>query len=205
MDVKLGIVMAAAGIALAQQPTGKSINFYSLEKEIALGDRLAEEVRHSVTTITDPRLDEIGERLVPKTTRFQYRFFVFEGGDNETGAKAFSGGPIFVPRHLIASSDGRLAAILAIAIGHVELHHGTRMMTKREISAIGQHAPRQPMPAHTPALVPSGFAQLQWGFDLEADAYAFKLLADAGFDTDALLDWLRTLPDGAQRIAALAR
>src|SRR5262245_17430907 len=128
MDKKAAFLLPAlAAIAVAQQPADKGVNFYSLEREIALGDAFADQFQHAVSASADPRLDRIGARLAAQTTRFRYRFFVFDGGtpSNDLTASAASpadwrrlqideaiavaGGAIFVPRHLLARDDGQLA------------------------------------------------------------------------------------------------
>jgi predicted Zn-dependent protease len=212
------LLPAVAAIAMAQQPADKGVNFYSLEREIALGDAFADQFRQTVTATTDPRLDRIGARLTVQTTRFQYRFFVFDGGVSSTDlsasaaspadwrrlrideAIAVAGGTIFVPRHLLARDDAQLAAILAHAIGHVELRNATRAMTHQELIVIGmqtaQLATWAPVGANTQ--IELATLKLHRNFELAADLFAVPLLHKAGFDPAGLVAWLRGLPPPAR-------
>src|SRR5579864_7789684 len=53
---------------IGNRDTGKCLNFYSIEKEIALGKQLSEEVMRQVKKVDDPLLSEqvnrIGQNLV---------------------------------------------------------------------------------------------------------------------------------------------
>ncbi|PWT88261.1 MAG: hypothetical protein C5B56_09085 [Proteobacteria bacterium] len=177
------------------------VNFYSLEREIALGDSLADQFRQTATTSADPRLDQIGARLAAQTTRFQYRFFVFDGGaasaDEPT---AIPGGWIFVPRRLLARDDAQLAAILAHAIGHIDLRHATRAMTRQELTAIGVQTAQTaaPSPVGTDLQIDLAMRKLDRSFELAADLFAVQLLHRAGFDPAALVTWVRSLPPPAK-------
>ncbi len=48
---------------IGNRDVGKGINFYSIEKEIALGKQLAEEVRRQSKVLDDPILSEYVNRL----------------------------------------------------------------------------------------------------------------------------------------------
>jgi predicted Zn-dependent protease len=212
MGVKVGLILVLAGIALAQQPTDKGINFYSLEREVALGESFAAQFERDVTATTDPRLDQIGNRLAARTARFQYRFFVFDGGtpSEDTVASAalpadwrrlqideaiaVAGGAIFVRRQLLARNDGELAAILAHAIGHVDLRHATRIMARRELNTIGLQAAQANLPARPNLQFDMATRKLDRSFEREADFFAVQLLRKSGFDPNALVNWLLSLP-----------
>jgi predicted Zn-dependent protease len=187
MRIVPALILTAAAVG--------QINFYSLEREIALGDSLADQFRQIVTTSADPRLNRIGVRLAAQTTRFQYRFFVFDGGTaSADDPTAIPGGWIFVPRHLLARDDAQLAAILAHAIGHVDLRHATRAMTRQELTAIGL----QMVPVQPGMQMELAMRKLDRSFELAADLYAVQLLHKAGFDPSGLVIWLHSLPPPAK-------
>jgi predicted Zn-dependent protease len=182
----LFVLFAAA--LWAQQKQG--INFYSIEKEIALGNQLAAEFQGNTTVASDARVEKLGTALVPKPSPFQYHFRVFDGGGHE--ATTFPGGWIFVPQPLLSRDDRQLSAILAHAIAHIELRHGTRLMTKRELADIGTTVAAV---AGAPDSLPLSFVlKLQRSFELAADLEAIQLLRNAGLDPASLVDYLRTLP-----------
>jgi beta-barrel assembly-enhancing protease len=204
------LFLAFAGALAAQQ---QGMNFYSIEKEVALGDSLAANFERNVTIIPDARVDRIGAVLVPKSSPFHYRIHVVDstqtsGSENEP--TTFPGGWIFVPRSQLARDDRQLAAILAHAIAHIELRHGTRVATKRELNQIGEIVAGIAMPeGQRPPAVPSGFLSLQRSFELAADRQAIQLLRNAGLDPTPLVEYLRTLPtveqsriDAAQKAIA---
>ena len=223
--MKWFLFFAAAALAFGQQPKSQGANFYSPGNEVALGERFANAFESQCTFGTDPRLDQIGARLAAKAESFQYHFFVFEGGqpsDDTTPAAAFpgdwrrlqideaiaaAGGTIFVPHTLMARSDAELAAILAHAIGHIALHHPTKIMTRGVLAQIGQQAAGQSAP-------PDSAAQQRFAIDLsllardrsferEADLYAVQLLFRAGFEPTDMVHYLEGLPPMAASPASV--
>ena len=169
----------------------------------------------NVTAAPEPRLDQIGNRLAAHSPQFRYRFFVFDGGQpsqDTAPAAAFpadwrrleldeaiavAGGMIFVPRRLLSRDDAQLTAILAHAMGHIALRHPTVGMTRGELAQVEVQAASRSMPDEAPQRV-RAVALNRFAFDraceTAADAYAAKLLHDAGLDPATLLAYLRTLP-----------
>jgi predicted Zn-dependent protease len=207
------LLLAAAAGAFAQQPTLD--NYYAPEGDVEVGQRLAKQLQANVRANTDPRLDQIGNRLAAHNTQFQYRFFVFDGGrqsQDTAPAAAFpadwrrlqldeaiavAGGMIFVPRPLLSRDDAQLAAILAHAMGHISLRHPTMGMTRGELAQVEVQVASRAMADEAPERV-HAVALKRFAFDraceMEADRYAVKLLQDAGLDPAALIAYLRTLP-----------
>src|SRR5215470_1270728 len=69
---------------IGNRDVGKGINLYSLEKEIALGKQLAEEVQRQAKIVEDPLISEyinrIGQNLVRNSdARVPFTFQVIEG------------------------------------------------------------------------------------------------------------------------------
>ncbi len=113
------------------------------EKEVALGRRVAVEVRNAYPAVTDDavqrRVREVGHRVLehwPLPLRgYQYRFTVVESAD--PNASACPGGWIFVHDGLLdlCESDVELEAVLAHEISHVEMRHGLRQLRSAEKAA----------------------------------------------------------------------
>jgi predicted Zn-dependent protease len=184
------VLLLACVLPLAAQ---QGINFYSIEKEIAVGNQLAAEFQRNTTAATDARLDQLGGALVPKASKFQYWFRAFEGGGHE--AATFPGGWVFIPRPLLARDDRQLAAILAHAIAHIELRHATQLMTKGELAQIGMQVATMAGGANQAApQISMGQTNLKRSFELAADLQAVQLLRNAGLDPASLIEYLRTLP-----------
>src|SRR6516165_11654872 len=109
---------------IGHRDVGKGVNLYSLEKEIALGKQLAEEVRRQAKVVDDPLISEyvnrIGQNLVRNSdAKVPFTFQVIEG--ESPNAFALPGGYIFVYTGLIkiASEESELAAAMAHEIAHV--------------------------------------------------------------------------------------
>src|SRR6185436_15260353 len=93
---------------IGDRDIGKCLNLYSLEKEIALGKQLAEEVQRQSKLYDDPVLGEyvnrIGQNLARSSdAKVAFTFRVIE--DDILNAFALPGGPIFVNTGLIKIAD----------------------------------------------------------------------------------------------------
>ena len=194
---------------------GRGVNFYSIEKEQALGAQLAAEYRRQIRAFDAPSvnayLDELGQRLAAQApaTGFTFTFELVD--DDQTWiheAAAFPGGPVFVPASLIlaVSSEDELAAMLAHAIAHIATRQETRQMTRVQIvnqSAIplinmggwNGYAIRQ----GASLAVPIGFLAFQRKHELESDQLAVRFLSSAGYDPQALA---RLLGGGQTQLVA---
>src|SRR5260370_29153899 len=126
---------------IGNRDVGKGVNIYSLEKEIALGKQLAEEVRRQAKVVDDPLISEyvnrIGQNLVRNSdAKVPFTFQVIEG--NSPNAFALPGGYVFVYTALIkiADEEDELAAAIAHEIAHVAARNRTRSAAKAHSSGI---------------------------------------------------------------------
>ena len=90
--------------AIGNRSVGKGLNLYSLEKEIALGKGLAQEVERSSKLIDDPVITEyvnrVGQNLVRNSdARVPFTIKVIDS--DEVNAFALPGGSIYIHRGLI--------------------------------------------------------------------------------------------------------
>jgi predicted Zn-dependent protease len=216
MPTKTLCLFAVAAAACVQQLAGEHDNYYSMAREAQVGERFMTQLQANGATVSpDPRLDSIGKRLVKSDSPFKYRFLVLDGGkpSQDTApnaafpadwrrleleeAIAVAGGTICVPRRLLSRDDAQLTAILAHAIGHIDLRHPTRGMTLGELAQVEVQAASRTVPEEAAQKV-KAVADKRFAFDraceLEADAYAAKLLKDSGADPTTLIAYLRTLP-----------
>src|SRR5580692_3894981 len=124
--------------AIGNRNVGKGINFYSLEREIALGKALAQEVERSSKLIDDPVVTEyvnrVGQNLV-RNSDAQVPFTIKVIDSDEVNAFALPGGFFYVNSGLIlrAQEESELAGVMAHEISHVTARHGTKQATKGEI------------------------------------------------------------------------
>jgi predicted Zn-dependent protease len=130
---------------IGNRDVGKGVNLYSLEKEIALGKQLAEEVRRQAKVVDDPLISEyinrIGQNLVRNSdAKVPFTFQVIEG--NSPNAFALPGGYVFVYTALIkiADEEDELAAAMAHEIAHVAARHMTKQATKSQIVGVAGSA-----------------------------------------------------------------
>jgi predicted Zn-dependent protease len=114
-------------------------NFISIEKEIALGKQLAQEVERQVKLINDPEITEyvsrVGQNLV-KNSDAKVPFTIKVVDSDEINAFALPGGFFYVNSGLITSADeeSEMAGVMAHEIAHVAARHGTEQYTKGTIA-----------------------------------------------------------------------
>jgi predicted Zn-dependent protease len=114
-------------------------NFISLEKEIALGKQLAQEVERQVKLINDPEITEyvsrVGQNIV-KNSDAKVPFTIKVIDSDEINAFALPGGFFYVNSGLITSADeeSEMAGVMAHEIAHVAARHGTEQYTKGTIA-----------------------------------------------------------------------
>jgi predicted Zn-dependent protease len=112
-----------------------SLNFISLEKEIALGKSLAQEVERQSKLLTDPEITEyvnrVGQNLV-KNSDAKVPFTIKVIDSDEINAFALPGGFFYVNTGLITSADeeSEIAGVMAHEIAHVAARHGTKQYSK---------------------------------------------------------------------------
>lgn len=124
---------------IGNRDVGRGINFYSLEKEIALGRQMAQEVRREAKLVDDPIINEyvnrVGQNLVRNSdAKVPFTFQVIEADD--LNAFALPGGYVFVNSGLIimAEDEDEFAGAVAHEIAHIAARHMTRRETKSQLA-----------------------------------------------------------------------
>jgi predicted Zn-dependent protease len=151
--------------AFAQGPSAKGVNFYSLTREVQIGQEVAATLARTLPVVHEPKVDAYLAKLTAELAKyagpqFAYSFTVYEDrkplglqwvamampADAFQGPAAepvaLAGGPILVPLSLLADAPGEAAFAfqLAHAMAHVALRHATRQATRQEILNIGTAA-----------------------------------------------------------------
>ena len=93
---------------IGNRDVGKGVNFYSIEKEIALGKQLAQEVERQAKIVDDPVIAEyvnrIGQNLV-RNSDAKVPFTIKVVDAEEINAFALPGGFFFVNTGLILKAE----------------------------------------------------------------------------------------------------
>jgi len=183
------------------------------EKETALGNNLATEVRGRTTELDNPEAktfaETVGHRLAaqmpdgPATWTFNVVQDSIGGPTNEP--IALPGGIIFVPASLIltATSESEFAGMLAHAMAHVVEKHGIHTRSANQDSSALILSCWSGDPS---ALVPQSCVKPIREFELAADRFAVNAMSRAGYPPSALLTYLRrSAPDDTERLDQLAQ
>lgn len=223
----LCVVSFLAGAVMAQvdREPGRGLNFYSLEKEIGLGNQMAVNFQRDTRAIESPAalayVDAIGQRLAAQTggPAFTYKFALIGDDPNPMHeVVAFPGGSLFVPASLILAveSEDELAGMLAHAIAHVASRDGTRQASRVHL-ANTTSVPLVYMGAMGGyATMPLAVQQTWRKYEVDADRLAAHKMAAAGYDPAALVRYIEreqapdeaeskisALPQRSERVAAI--
>ncbi len=190
---------------IGNRDVGKGVNFYSLEKEIALGKQVAQEVERQAKFIDDPVIAEyvnrVGQNLV-RNSDAKVPFTIKVLDSEEVNAFALPGGFFFVNSGLIlkADNEAELAGVMAHEIAHVAARHGTRQATRGTIVNYASiplifvggwagYAIRQ----GAGLAIPLGFLTFSRGFESEADMLGLEYMYKTGYDPTAFVDFFEKI------------
>jgi predicted Zn-dependent protease len=175
-------------------------NFYSVEKELALGRQLSLEVERQAKLFEDPIVCEYLNRLVQNLARhsdvtFPVSIKIIES--DQPNAFTLPGGHMFIDTGLIrlTESEAELAATLAHELGHVAARHATRQATQSSLANIatiplailGGPAGMLARSAASVAM-PMSFLKFSRVFETEADQLGLQYMYDAGYDPSGSVD-----------------
>src|SRR6185312_8759032 len=190
---------------IGHRGVGDGMNFYSLEKEIALGKSLAAQVEATARIEKDPVINEYVNRVAQNLVRnsdAKVPFTVRVVESPDVNAAALPGGYFFVNTGLILAADNEaeLAGAMAHEIAHVAARHGTRSATKGElinyatiplifvgggIGLAGRSAAE--------VAVPLGFLKFSRGDEREADFLGMQYMYESGYDPQAFTEMFEKL------------
>ena len=184
-----------------------NVNFYSLEREIRLGQRLAAEIEHNARIVDDPVISEyvnrIGQNLV-RNSDAQFPFTIKVIDSDEVNAFALPGGFFYVNTGLIrlAETESELAGVMAHEIAHVTARHGTRQATRGQIANYASI----PLAIFLPGgwlgygiyqglnlAVPMTFLKFSRSFEKEADSLGLQYMYQSGYDPTSMITFFERI------------
>jgi predicted Zn-dependent protease len=182
-----------------------SIQFYSIEREVAIGRQLAAEVDRSSKVINDPLITEYVNRVAQNVVLHsdsKVPFTIKVIDSQEVNAFALPGGFLYVNRGLLEAADNEaeVAGVIAHEIAHVAARHGMEQASKGELfnylsipliflGGIGGYAIRQGLGL----AVPLSFLKFSRGAEKEADRLGAQYMWASGYDPNALITFFEKL------------
>jgi predicted Zn-dependent protease len=205
---------------IGHRNVGKGLDFYSQQKEIALGQSLAQQVMRNSKVITDPVVNEYINRVAQNLVRnsdAKVAFTVHVLQDDTVNAFALPGGFFFVNSGLIlaAHDEDQMAGAMAHEIAHVAARHATRTATKAElmqllaipaIIAAGPGFGGLGAEEAANVALPAEYEHFSRGDEEEADWLGTQYLWKAGYDPQGMAQMFEILEaEEQQRPGLVAR
>lgn len=190
----------------------------SINQELAMGDFYVRQLRASAPIINDPLLNQyinqLGQRLVNHAWSVKTPFHFYLIRNDEINAFAFFGGNVVLHSALFRYSDNesQLASVMAHEISHVTQRHLARAMEEQQrnapltwVGALGSILLAMASPQAGMAALSGTLAGAQQGIisftqqnEQEADRIGIQVLQRAGFDPEAMPDFLQKLADASR-------
>jgi hypothetical protein len=225
-----GALLAGAVICVPVLPTGAQVairrsptafNLFTVEQDIEISQRSAVDIEHRVRLITSTRtsafLGAITNLLAARISGTKYPFQVDVINSAEVNAHVLPGGRIFVTRGLLslARNEAEVASLIAHAMAHVVLRHGTARASRAYFSKAGLGALGGLVGkagATTTMVATVGgyglnpvFVKFNRADEYDADALGAELMSQVGYDPIAMATLLATIRRDRGRIQGIGR
>ncbi|MDT8067726.1 MAG: M48 family metallopeptidase [Terriglobia bacterium] len=185
---------------------GKGLgNWYSLDKQIAMGKTYAAQVDQESKIINDPVISEyinrLGQNLVRNSdARVPFTIKVIDSDD--INAFALPGGFFYVNSGLILAADNEaeLAGVMSHEIAHVAACHAAREQTRGELANLATiplifvGGPVGYAAENAAGLVvPMGFLKFSRTFEAQADYLGIQYMYKAGYDPNEFITFFEKI------------
>lgn len=185
---------------IGNRDVDKGVNFYSIEREMALGKALAQQFERVSQVVDDPVISEyvnrVGQNLA-RNSDSKFPLIIKVVRDDSVNAISLPGGFFFVNTGLLlaAGSESELAGAMAHEIAHIAARHATRQATHDQIANMGTiplifmggiagYGARQAAGVAGP-LAGRAFSR---EFEAEADLLGLEYLYKAGYDPNGFIE-----------------
>lgn len=210
----VGLCMALIGCGcLSLEGGGGGINLLSTEEELALGQKMSQQIEAEQPVLNDAAVqqyvDRIGTRLAavvpPNLDRgLTYQFKVIDEPD-VVNAFALPGGYLYVYTGLmkLVENEAELAGVMAHEIAHVAAEHHGEQLTKQ----YGASFLASLLLGDDPGAIAQGVAQVtnyvvQAGFsreaEREADRIGAEMLMRAGYNPTGMVTFMQKMAAQSQ-------
>jgi predicted Zn-dependent protease len=182
-------------------------NWYSLDKQVAMGQQYAQQIEHAAKLVTDPVVIEyvnrIGQNLV-RNSDSKVPFTIKVIDTDEINAFALPGGFFYVNSGLILAADNEaeLAGVMAHEIAHVAACHVAREQTRSNIVNLasiplifvpGGWAVYEATQAALSIGVPLTFMKFSRNFESEADFLGMEYMYKTGYDPQSFISFFEKI------------
>ncbi|HUQ49222.1 MAG TPA: M48 family metallopeptidase, partial [Terriglobales bacterium] len=202
---------------IGDRGVGGGMNFYSLEKETALGRDLSAEVEQNARLFHDEQVNEYVNRIAQNLVRnsdAKVPFTVKIIDNDEVNAMALPGGFFYVNVGLLmaAESEAELAGVMAHEVAHVAARHATKNASKKDlwnilsIPLVFVGGPAGMIVQNVANIaVPMSFLKFGRNAEREADLLGLEYQYAAGYDPSAMVSFFERIGKGEKKKNFLAR
>jgi predicted Zn-dependent protease len=158
-------------------------------------------------------LDEVGQDVaepVSKLLPYEFEFTLLDSPD-VVNAFALPGGQVFLTTGLYSrfDSEGQLAGVLAHEVGHIAARHAAEQIAKAKLTqgltgaaVVASYDPSNPTSAERAqmAMLLGELVTMKFGREdeLEADRLAVRLMTEAGYNPESLVEVMTVLEQANQ-------